>query len=181
MKHFVLSTLAVAALASPAAAQVAQESSSATATASARIIEPMAVSKTRDMQFGNFVANSGGTVTVAPASGARTKSGSVVLLAGTAPAAAQFAVTADDAGGATYRVVFTKTDLTDGTNTLEISDIDVTSGGVDVLASAGTGGTGTSLVLTGDKTLDVGATIDIGASDAPGAYAGSITATATYE
>jgi hypothetical protein len=67
---------------------------SATATASATIITPIAISKTVDMNFGNIaVSGTGGTVVLAPA-GTRTSTGGVTLpvVAGTV-AAASFTVT----------------------------------------------------------------------------------------
>ena len=144
------------------AARPALAADNATATASANIITPLAVTSSQNLAFGNILAGTGGTVTVAP-TGARAKSGGVTLLAGTSPTAAQFHVTADTTGGATYTMSYSKTDLAGPGPALALSaitpDVTPTSGSADI---------------------KVGATITIASGQTPGTYTGSITATATY-
>jgi len=132
----------------------------ATATATANIITPLAVTSDQNLVFGNMLAGGGGTVTVAP-NDART--GTVTLLSGTTPTAAHFKVVGDTTGGATYAVAYTKVDLAGPGPALAISAITP-----DVTPTSGT------------ANIKVGATITIAAAQAPGVYTGSLTATATY-
>jgi hypothetical protein len=145
-----------------AAGAPAVAADNATATASANIITPIAVTSSQNLMFGNLLAGSGGTVTVSPLD-ARSKSGGVTLLSGTSPKAAHFHVTADTTGGATYAVAYTKTDLSGPGPALALSAItpDVTP-------------------TSGDADIKVGATITIASGQTAGTYSGSVTATATY-
>ena len=156
-KLFALTAVAMLSLAAPAFA-----ADNATATASANIITPIAVTSDQNLVFGNLLAGSGGTVTVSPLD-ARSKSGGVTLLSGTSPKAAHFHVAADTTGGATYAVAYTKTDLSGPGPALALSAItpDVTP-------------------TSGDADIKVGATITIASGQAAGTYSGSVTATATY-
>lgn len=144
------------------AAAQAHAADNATATASANIITPLAVTSSQNLAFGNILAGTGGTVTVAP-TGARSGSGGVTLLTGTTPTAAKFRVVGDTTGGATYAVTYSKTDLSGPGAALALSaitpDVTPTSGSADI---------------------NVGATITIASGQTPGTYTGSLTATATY-
>jgi len=151
---------AAALLAGVAAPALAADN--ATATASANVITPIAVTSDQNLVFGNLLAGTGGTVTVSPLD-ARAKTGGVTLLSGTAPKAAHFHVTADTTGGATYAIAYTKTDLSGPGPALALSAItpDVTP-------------------TSGNADIKVGATITIASGQAAGVYSGSVTATATY-
>lgn len=125
------------------------------------------LNKTGDLAFGSFVANSGGTVTVAP-NGGRSKGGSVLLVAqGTSAAAAAFMFTGT---GTTYTITLPANDtvtLTDGSHTMAVNNFT------------------SSLSLTGPVTgspqlLKVGATLTVGNAQAPGAYTGSFAVTVAY-
>jgi hypothetical protein len=143
-----------------AAAAPALAADNATATASANVITPIAVTSDQNLVFGNLLAGAGGTVTVSPLD-ARAKSGGVTLLSGTAPKAAHFHVTADTTGGATYAIAYTKTDLSGPALALSAITPDVTP-------------------TSGNADIKVGATITIASRQAAGVYSGSVTATATY-
>jgi len=140
---------------------------SATATASGTIVTPIAISKTVDMNFGNVaVSSSAGTVVLATA-GTRSATGGVTLPATTGTiAAAEFTITGQ--GGYTYSISLPSTPTT------------VTSGGNNMTVNAFTsnpGGTGT--LTNGTQTLKVGATLNVGASQAAGTYTSTTPFTVT--
>jgi len=127
----------------------------ATATASGTIVTPIAISKTVDMNFGNVaVSSSAGTVVLA-AAGTRSATGGVTLPAtsGTV-AAAQFTVTGES--GYTYSVTLPASNTVKfGSNTMTVNTfVSNTTGKL-------TGGT---------EILKVGATLNVGASQAAGTY-----------
>jgi hypothetical protein len=131
---------------------------SATATATATIVAPIAITKTTDMNFGNVAVNaSAGTVILAP-DGTRTTSGGVTLPAtiGTVAAAA-FNVTGT--AGYTYTIVITGAPLTvtSGANTMTVTAFTSTP------VSPGT-------LVAGNNALTVGATLNVAGSQAPGIY-----------
>ena len=128
---------------------------SATATATSTIVTPIAISKTVDMNFGNVaVSSSAGTVVLA-AEGTRSATGGVTLPAtsGTV-AAAQFTVTGES--GYTYSVTLPVSNTVKfGSNTMTVNTfVSNTTGKL-------TGGT---------EILKVGATLNVGASQAAGTY-----------
>ncbi|MCX6249490.1 MAG: DUF4402 domain-containing protein [Bacteroidetes bacterium] len=133
---------------------------SATASASATIVTPIAITKTVDMNFGNVaVSSSLGTVILAPA-GTRTPTGGVTLPAtnGTV-AAASFSITG--APNYTYSI------------SLPTSNIVVYNGPnntmqVNAFTSTPTP-TGT-LDGFGNQTLNVGATLNVAGSQNAGTY-----------
>ncbi|HEY8004590.1 MAG TPA: DUF4402 domain-containing protein, partial [Phenylobacterium sp.] len=129
--------VASAALAILGAAAPAFAADNATATATANIITPIAVTSDQNLVFGNVLAGSGGTVTIAPNDG---RTGTVTLLSGTSPKAAHFHVAADTTGGATYAVGYTKADLAGPGPSLVVSaitpDTTPTSGNADIKVGA---------------------------------------------
>ena len=129
----------------------------ATATGSATIITPIAISKTTDMNFGNVaVSATAGTVVLTPAS-TRSKTGGVTLPAVTGTvAAAAFAVTG--LGASTYSI------------TLPAS-YTITSGANNMTVNAFTSTPSVTGALTaGAQTVQVGATLNVGATQAAGTY-----------
>jgi hypothetical protein len=152
-KFFCLSTLFLAFSA------LSFSQSSATATASATIVGPIAIAKTIDMNFGNVAVNaSPGTVVLAPGGG-RSATGGVTLPATTGTvAAASFTVT----GNAAYTYSIT----------LPSADLTITSGGgqtmtVNTFTSTPTP---TGTLTGGTETLNVGATLNVAGSQAAGTY-----------
>ena len=132
---------------------------SATANASATIVTPLAISKTVDMNFGNVaVSATAGTVVLTPA-GSRSLTGGVTLptIAGTV-AAASFNVTG--ANNYTYTITLPASALTitSGANTMSVNSF---------TSNPATTGT---LSATGSQTLNVGATLNVSASQAAGSY-----------
>jgi hypothetical protein len=146
----------------------AQQTASATATASATIITPISISKTADMNFGNIAvsASAGGTVVLAPA-GTRSTTGSVSLPATTgSPAAAAFTVTGQ--GNYTYAITLPSTaTLTDG------ASHNMTAGTFTSNPSS------TGTLSSGTQNITVGATLTVAAAQTPGTYATSSPFTVT--
>jgi len=132
---------------------------SATATASATIVTPIAIAKTVDMDFGNVaVSATPGTVVLTPA-GARSVTGGVSLPATTGTVtAASFDITGE--ANFTYSITLpaAATTITSGANTMD----------VDTWTSTPTP-TGT-LDGTGAQTLTVGATLNVAAGQPAGTY-----------
>jgi hypothetical protein len=131
----------------------------ASATATATIVTPIAITKVADMNFGNVAVNATpGTVILAPA-GTRTATGGVSLpaTAGTV-SAATFTVT----GVATFTYAITLPTLpltiTSGLNTMTVTGF-----------TSNPSGTGT-LPGFGPPNLLVGATLNVGGSQPAGTY-----------
>jgi hypothetical protein len=144
---------------------------SATATATATIVSPIAIAKTVDMNFGNVAASAAlGTVVLSPA-GARSITGGVTLpaTAGTVTAAS-FTVTGTP--GYTYAI------------TLPAAVLTITSGGPSMTVDTWTSNpTPTGTLAAGTSTLTVGATLHVGANQAAGVYgvpAETFTVTVNY-
>lgn len=140
---------------------------SATATATATIVTPLAIAKTIDMNFGNVAVNAtAGTVVLTPA-GARSVTGGCSLPATTGTvAAASFTVTG--ATGFTYSITLpsTPTSIAFGANTMSVNAFTSTP-------------TPTGTLTGGTSTLLVGATLNVGASQAAGTYVSATPFTVT--
>ena len=138
---------------------------SATATASGTIIQPIKITKTVDMNFGNVaVSASGGTVVLTPAS-SRTTTGGVTLPAfalGTVTAAA-FDI--EGAPNYTYNITVPNT-TTVVTNNVgsPAATMDVTTFLSDPTPAGKLDGT------NGKQTIHVGATLAVAANQAAGTY-----------
>ena len=134
----------------------------ATASASANIITPIAIAKTVDMNFGNVAVSAtiSGTAVLAPA-GTRTTGGAggVTLPATTGTvSAASFNVTGQ--ASYTYAITLpTSTTITDGaSHTMTVDNF------TSVPATTG------ALDASGAQTLNVGATLNVAAGQASGTY-----------
>ena len=144
-----------------AAANSSFAQATATASCSANIITPITITKTVDMNFGNVAvsATTAGTAVLAPA-GTRTTGGAggVTLPANNGTvAAASFTV----AGQATYTYAITLP-----------STATISSGGNTMTVNTFTSSPATTSTLsgTGSQTLTVGATLNVAAGQASGAY-----------
>jgi hypothetical protein len=162
MKTLILTVTIILGFLSATFAQV-----SATATASATIITPIAISKTVDMNFGNVAVSAvAGTVVLTPA-GVRTKTGGVTLpvVAGTI-SAASFTVTG--LGSYTYTITLPSTPLTisSGANTMTVNAFNSTPSGTGTLSG-------------GTQVLNVGATLNVGVNQAAGLYTSATPFTVT--
>jgi hypothetical protein len=131
----------------------------ASASSTATIVTPIAISKTVDMNFGNVaVSATAGTVVLAPA-GTRTKTGGVTLpvVNGTVTAAS-FNVTGE--GNYTYSITLPTSDLT----------LNRTAGGNMIVNAFTSTPSGTGALTSGAQTLKVGATLNVKALQAAGTY-----------
>lgn len=129
------------------------------------------ISNTQALAFGKFVAGSGGSVTVNAASGARSASGGVLLVASGGGTVAQFNITGDP--NAAYAVTLPADDvvtitIAGGGSTMAVSSF--------VSSPAPTG----TLDGGGAQILKVGATLTVGASQAVGNYSGTFSVIVVY-
>lgn len=152
---FLLTTFMLAGIASSVHAQ---ETASATATAT--IVTPISITKDVDMNFGNVAVQSttGGTVILSPAGG-RTKTGGVTLPTTTGTvSAASFTVAGT--GNYTYVITLPSTahTITSGANTMTVTAFTSTP-----TAAAGQ-------LTAGEQTLNVGATLNVAAAQPSGVY-----------
>jgi hypothetical protein len=134
----------------------------ASAITTATILEHIDINKTGDLNFGNIVANAGGSVTIAP-DGSRSSTGDVVLPSTTPGTitAAKFEVSGAD--NATYSIVVTSSsfNVTFGVNSMLVDNI---------LTNKGDSPTTGTLDATGDDEITVGATLTVGANQPAGVY-----------
>ncbi len=150
------------------AGSVNAQSASAPANATAKIVSPIAIAKTSDLQFGSVAPSaSAGTVVITTA-GARSATGGATLVSdGSAITAAAFHVTG--APNATYAITLP------GSATISSAGNNMT---VDTFAS-NPSGTGT-LSAGGAQDVSVGATLNVGANQAQGSYTGTFSVTVAY-
>lgn len=167
-------------LLSAAGMRAAQALDNATATATAVVLQPIAVAKNADLVFGNVVAGNG-DVTVAT-DGARTKTGSTALPTGVTPNAARFDVTGS--GNNTFSIDYTGSDtaLTDASlNTMAVDWITeaVATASPTGKTNAATDAT-TGTLSSGAAYIYVGGVLTVGAAQPAGSYTGTIKVTVAY-
>lgn len=157
-------------LASSAVFVSSGEATEATASATAEVMNPIAISKAADLRFGKFAALTGGSVVIA-ADGTRSATGAVVLSLTNAGGAASFNVTGDNS--ATYAI------------TLPSSAVTITHA-INILATMSVGtftsnpsGTGT-LSASGAQTVGVGGTLSVASGQTSGSYSGTFTVGVEY-
>jgi hypothetical protein len=158
-------TLAGVAFAAPALAQI-----SATANCFVTMVSPVGIAKITDMYFGNVAPDPGGgigTVVLTPG-GNRSVTGLVSLPVSTGTvSAASFTVTGS--GSATYTITLpSSVTVTSSTNSMT----------VDAFTSSPSG---TGTLTAGSQTLNVGATLHVGALQTPGAYTSATPFTVTVD
>jgi len=141
----------------------------ATTNASATIVGTLTLTKTADLQFGNLSSPVGAsTVTIAAdASSTTTPAGGIALLGGVSRTAATYHVTGT--ATATYAITLPAGSIPLGTMTVDNF----------VSSYAGTANIGT---IQGTATDDfiVGATLNVGAGQAPGVYTGTYDVSIAY-
>ena len=129
-----------------------------------RIAAPISISAGGDMDFGTMVTTgTAGTVTVTPA-GVRTSVN--VDLFGGFPAAASFDVTGK-VDQAYFITLPSSATLTSGANTMTIDTFTDDAGASPTLPG-------------GSDTFNVGATLNVGATQAAGTYSGTFSVTVNY-
>lgn len=134
--------------------------------------QQVVLSNTRGLDFGRFVAGSGGTISVSP-TGVRSRTGGVVLLNSPAAGQANFSVGKSNNGNNNKAVIISlpgngAVRLTSGSNTMPIN------------AFVRNPATITS-VPNGGLTLSVGATLTVAPNQPAGNYAGSFTLIANFQ
>ncbi|WLI90873.1 DUF4402 domain-containing protein [Massilia sp. R2A-15] len=154
----------------------ASAANNATASATATVVTPIAVTKATDLVFGSFYPGATtGTVDV-NTNGTRTVSGGVAVASGGAtPSAAKFDVTgqASAAYTITYATGVTLTGPGAPMALTQISDL-TGAGGAATLNTAGT------LTAGGTQSIYIGGSLAVGANQTAGAYSGTISATVVY-
>jgi hypothetical protein len=132
----------------------------ATATAAATIVGPIGISNTANMNFGNVAVSAtlAGTVLMDP-DGTRTPGGGCTLPATTGTVSgAAFLVTGVTGYGFSITLPAAATTLSDGA-------------GHNMTVDAWTSNpSGTGSIVAGGTTLQVGATLNVGAGQTPGLY-----------
>lgn len=122
------------------------------------------LSNTRGLDFGRFVAGSGGTIVMSP-TGARTRTGGVILLNSPAAGQSTFTVSKSSNGGSNKAVIISlpangSVRLNSGSNSMAVGSF------------ANSPATLTNVTMSG-TTLSVGATLTVAANQPPGTYSGS--------
>jgi hypothetical protein len=145
----------------------AQNTATATANATARIISPISISKTADLNFGDVVASGAAGSVALSTAGVRTPAGGASLGSGAAVTAAAFTVSGQ--GSATYAITLpASATVTSGANTMTVNGFTSNPSGTGALSAGGS------------QNLLVGATLNVGASQATGTYSGTFDVTVTY-
>lgn len=131
-------------------------------TANATVLTPIAIAAGNTLEFGSFAGNGAGTVVVSEA-GARTATGSVLLIPGGTIRQGTFTVTGT--GNATFAVTYPgSVNLSNGTETMALQ-----------VAGAATG-----TLASGTATVNVGGTLTVAAAQAAGSYTGTYSMTVEY-
>ena len=168
MKKFLVFTAAI--LTTVGVFAQGNPTASATATASANIIQPLEIVKTADLAFGNIASGtSEGTVVIAT-DGARTSTGGVTLI---------------EAGNVSNAASFDVNGLADASFTIEVpaSIVIETEGGADQMTVdnfVSSLGADSVLDANGEASLNVGATLNVSAQQAAGLYSGSFDVIVAY-
>ena len=148
-----------------------------TATATARIYQAMTIgAASTNIDFGILTPTAGGNVTV---NGDNTLNvGAAATATAGTPSAATFAVTG--LASSSYSIDTTtgsSANLTSGANTMSVS---FTAYSFNTSNTYATSGTTASTDGSGNDTLRVGATINVGAAQAAGTYTGTASVTVDY-
>jgi len=147
-------------------------SAQASANATATIVKAISIDKVKDLQFGKIIAAPTAGQVAIQLDGSRTiAAGNVVLFnQGSDHQAASFKTIGSP--GAAYYLVFPA----DGSVSL------TGPSGSDPMTIEGFvhSASGTLDATTGEETFNVGATLNVGANQAPGQYTGTFTVTAAY-
>jgi len=145
----------------------AASAASVTANASANVITPLTIAEGSGMDFGDVsVGTAGGTV-ILDTTGGRSVTGDAEAVTGGTEAAGVYNVTG--LGTKAYSISFPASAL-------------ISSGGNTMTVNTFTHDAGATPALTGGlDSFNVGATLVIGPSQAPGAYSGTYSLTVNYQ
>lgn len=171
LSFFLALSVGALAVAEPAHAQAV---SSATATSSATLLRPVALSSSTNLAFGRIVLPSSGTgaVSIGTAADSVTASGGAVALSGGSPSRATFSISGEGGQAVTVTVPATVTMSGPSSSTLVVT-----------LASSVSGSTNLSGALgaAGSATFYVGGSFAPTATTTTGAYSGTFTVTVAYQ
>ena len=145
-------------------AQAAWAQNSASANASATVVDPIALSATADLNFGSFEPGASGGTVIVDQAGAASETGTVVRVpSGNPTSAAAFDVTGQD--GAGYDILATSGGLLGPGPTMALAP--------DAPANGTLAG--------GADSFNVGGTLTVAAGQTPGDYSGTVEVTVTYQ
>lgn len=159
----------------PAGSAHAQTSASATATGTTTIVRPLTLSRSRNLVFGRIVRPTSGSATVTLPTGSDTVSvsGGAVKLTGITTTRARFSASGEGGQAISVSVPSSLTITRSG----QADTIDVA-----LLSSVGGSTTlGSSLGSAGARTISVGGTFPLPATQAAGSYSGTFTVSIAYE
>ncbi len=139
-----------------------------TGTASATIVTPLAIAVGLNLRFGKISSSAAAGTVLISAAGIRTSTGGVGLVSsGSTQGQATFNVTGDF--NSTYSIGLpASTTIVAGANSMTVNTF------VSNPATTGT------LSATGAQTVNVGATLNVAASQAGGSYTGTFVVTMNY-
>ena len=153
----------------------AHAANSDTATATAKVLVPIAVAKTADMNFGNVVEGNG--VVTLNTDGSRVAAGSTPLVVfGSSPTAAAFHVTGDTSQ--TFAITYPSLPTTLAGPSASTMAFTICSAATAAATCTGTVTTGT--LSSGAADIYLGGTVTVGASQTTGTYTGTITVSVDY-
>ena len=138
-----------------------------TATATAVVLTPISLTKNADLSFGDVYPDISSLGTVSIDSGSNRSAGGAAALGPAVGTAAQFTVTGE--ASAAYVISLPSTSVT-----LTSASSDTMT--VDNFINDGTG----TLNGGGTEIVSVGATLHVGAGQAPGSYSGTFDVTVNY-
>lgn len=148
------------------AAAFAQGSATASANAFAKVITPIAITKTADLNFGTIISGPAGTVTVTPA-GVETASGASVLNPNPNVSAAQFNVTGEPSTAYSISLP-TSITISNGSQTMTVDNFSSNPTPSGLLSGLGS------------QALQVGGRLNVLTNQATGSYSGVFSVTVAY-
>lgn len=150
-------------------AQAASIGSTDAVSASMELARPVAIWKTRDLDFGALFVSAAGTAAINPNNGALTTTGGVTWISGTAHAA-EFRVAASRSALILIRLPTAPVTLTrsGGTQTMTVTNWTLTGFPIKLI------------VGSGSLDFRVGGRLNIAAGQAEGIYQGTFAVTAEY-
>ena len=162
-----LTIAVVLSLVMPATAGAAPVSRAATGNVA--LLSPLTVLKRTDLEFGTLAVTGSGTAVINPVTGARTATGSVVPVGGSAHAAT-FIATGNRNSVVNIRLPKNPITVTraGGTQTMTVSNWTLD------------GNTNRRVPPSQTVEFAIGATLDVGANQTPGVYAGTFGVTVQY-
>jgi hypothetical protein len=134
--------------------------------------QQIVLTNTRGLDFGRFVAGTGGTITVSP-TGVRSRTGGIVLLNSPSVGQAGFTVGRSSNGGNNKAVSISvpangSIRLSSGTNSMAVNSFVHNP-------------TTIFTVPTGGTPLSIGATLNVAPNQPPGTYSGSFPVTVNFQ